>query len=131
MCLLYEFLSLLMKKFFSLSYSCRILMEHIKVLILNYIESVDDENFFTFIMLEKDFQGRDALQIAVELELLDLIQAPKVEAVIKRIWNSDYDTSGSLLEMSTPYQIFQNHSFDRNIELEMRFYKKRNIEGSP
>lgn len=42
-------------------------------MIIHYIESVDDENFLTNIMLEKDFTGRDSLQIAVELELLDLI----------------------------------------------------------
>jgi len=43
------------------------------VMLINYIESVDDENFLTTIMLEKDYSGRDALTIAVELELLDLI----------------------------------------------------------
>lgn len=42
-------------------------------------------------MTEKDYSGRDALRIAVELELLEVIQAPKVEAIIKRIYNSDYD----------------------------------------
>jgi len=52
---------------------------------------VDDENFLTTIMLERDFSGRDSLRIAVELELLDLIQAPKVEAIIKRIYNSDFE----------------------------------------
>lgn len=61
MCLLYEFLSLLTKKFFSLSYTCRLLMDEIKKLILNYIDAVDDENFLTFVMLEKDLSGRDSL----------------------------------------------------------------------
>ena len=42
-------------------------------------------------MTEKDYAGRDSLMIAVELELLDLIQAPKVEAIIKRIYYSDYE----------------------------------------
>lgn len=42
-------------------------------LMLNYIDSVDDENFLTTIMLEKDYSGRDSLRIAVELELLELI----------------------------------------------------------
>lgn len=56
-----------------------------------YIEAVDDENFLTHVMTEKDYSGRDALRIAVELELLEVIQAPKVEAIIKRIYNSDYD----------------------------------------
>lgn len=40
---------------------------------LLYIESVDDENFLTHVMTEKDYSGRDSLRIAVELELLDLI----------------------------------------------------------
>ena len=72
---------------------------------IQYIDSVDDENFLTTVMLERDFSGRDSLRIAVELELLDLIQAPKVEAIIKRIYNSDYEQSGNLFEMSTAYQI--------------------------
>lgn len=38
-----------------------------------YIESVDEENFLTTVMLEKDYSGRDALRICVELELLELI----------------------------------------------------------
>ena len=70
---------------------------------LKYIECIEDENFLTELMLEKDYNGRDTLKIAVDLELLDLIQAPKVEAIIQRIWNSDYDTSGSLFQMSTSY----------------------------
>ena len=132
MCLLYEFLFLLTKKFFSLSYTCRQLMDQVKMMITEYIESVDDENFLTSVMLEKDYNGRDSLQIAVDLEVLDLIQAPKVKAVIKRIWNSDYDTSGSFFEMSTPYQILNLPSTsDIDIEVENRFYQKRNIEGKP
>jgi hypothetical protein len=70
---------------------------------IKYIESVDDENFLTTVMLERDYSGRDSLRIAVELELLDLIQAPKIEAIIKRIYNSDYDMPGILYEMSTSY----------------------------
>lgn len=106
-------------------------MDQVKVMIIHYIESVDDETFLTAIMLEKDFTGRDSLQIAVELEVLDLIQAPKVEAVIMRILNSDYETSGSFFEMSTPYQII-NHSSDKNdVEVSNRIYKRRDIEGKP
>jgi len=100
-------------------------------MIIEYIESVDDENFLTKIMLETDYSGRDSLQIAVELEVLDLIQAPKVEAVIKRILNSDYDTSGSFFEMSTPYQIIEQQTAENDVENRCRFYKKRDIEGMP
>jgi len=36
-------------------------MDQVKLMIINYIESVDDETFLTSIMLEKDFTGRDSL----------------------------------------------------------------------
>jgi hypothetical protein len=44
-----------------LSYTCKQLMEQVKVMIIEYIESVDDENFLTSVMLEKDFSNRDSL----------------------------------------------------------------------
>ena len=132
MTLLYEFLYLLTQKFFSLGFFCRQLMEHIRIMVIEYVESIDDEHYLTTIILEKDFSGRDSLEIAVELEILDLIQAPKVEAVIKRIYNSDYDTSGSFFEMSTPYQILCSESTSEvDIEAANRFYAKRDIEGWP
>jgi hypothetical protein len=103
MCLLYELLLNIIKKFFSLNNICKTIMKTTMNMAIEYIDSVDDENFLTSVMLERDFSGRDALQIAVELELMDLIQNPKVEAIIKRIYNSDYDQAGHLFEMSTNY----------------------------
>ena len=74
-------------------------------MVLEYIETVDDENYLTTIVLEVDFYGRDSLAIAVELELLELVQNPKVEAIISRIWSSDFEVNGSFFEMSTPFKI--------------------------
>ena len=91
MCLLYELLILVIRRFFSLNTICKGLMERIIEMAILYIDAVDDENFLTSIMLEKDFSGRDSLQVSVELELLDLIQTPKIEAIIKRIYNSDFE----------------------------------------
>jgi hypothetical protein len=48
-------------------------MKTILKLMLNYIDTVDNENFLTNLVLEKDYSGRDALRIAVDLELLELI----------------------------------------------------------
>ena len=56
-------------------------------------------------MLEKDYEKRDALKIATDLELLELIISPKIEAIIKRIFNSDYDQAGDQFLVSTTYQI--------------------------
>ena len=54
-------------------------------------------------MMEKDYSDRDCLRIATELELLEIIQQPKIEAIILRIYNSDYDQAGDLFEVSTTY----------------------------
>ena len=82
---------------------CRKLKQQTIDMALNYINSVDDENFLTGILLGRDYFGRDSLRISMELELLDLIQKSKVEAVIKMIYNSDYAQTGDLMDMSTSY----------------------------
>jgi hypothetical protein len=132
MCLLYEFLILITQKFFSLSNMCRQLNVRLMQIANLYIDCVEDENFLTLLMLEKDYSNRDCLNISVEMELLDLIQSPKVESIILRIWNSDYDTSGSLMQMSTSYQIMeQDINIPIDIELKNRFYKQRDISNEP
>jgi hypothetical protein len=132
MCLLYELLLNIIKKFFSLNNMCRTIMKTTMDMAIQYIETIDDENFLTSVMLERDFSGRDALRIAVELELLDLIQHPKVEAIVKRIYNSDFDQAGTLFEMSTSYNIiFSNKNINQDPEQKLRFYKQRDIEGTP
>ena len=90
MCLMYEILGNIIKKFYSLKNACRQIMDRIMTMAQEYIEAVDEENFLTTVMLEKDYSGRDALRIFVELELLELIQNAKIEAIIKRIHNSNY-----------------------------------------
>ena len=132
MCLLYELLQNIIKKFYSLNNLCQFLMSHCIKMALQYIDEVDDENFLTAVLNEKDYSGRDSLMIFVELELLEIIQAPKVEAVIKRVYNSDYDQSGDLFQMSTPYQIiFGDKNQIEDVECDYRFYKTRDISNIP
>lgn len=64
MCLLYEFLTMLIKKFFSLNNICRMLMGKTMNMALKYIEAIDDDNFLTTVLLEKDYSNRDCLRIA-------------------------------------------------------------------
>lgn len=73
MCSLYELIYLLSQKFFSLNQMCRNFNNKLIKIALQYIDSVDDENCLTELVVEKDYMNRDALQIAVQYELLDLI----------------------------------------------------------
>lgn len=49
------------------------MMDTVKNMLLEFINTIDDENYLTTIVLEKDFINRDSLAIAVELELLELV----------------------------------------------------------
>ena len=91
MCMTYELLTLIMTQFLSLKKSCQTLMQEVIDMTILYIGSIDDENFLNLAMLETDYEGRDSLDIAIQLELLRLIQAPKVQAIIKSIYYSKYE----------------------------------------
>jgi len=131
-CLLYEFLNLLKKKFFSLNNQCSALMGTLKTLALQYIKEIEDENFLSQLLYSNDYEGRDTLEIVRQIEFLELIQEPKVEAVIQRIYSSDFDVSGHLLSGSTTYKILaQSSKSQLDIEQENRFYRKKNIEEMP
>lgn len=68
----------------------------------------------------------------MNLNLIDLIQQPKVVAEINRIYKSDYDCSGSLFEMSSVYQILCRPMEDGiDHESKFRFYQKRHIHEFP
>ena len=95
------------------------------------IESIDDEKFLTSLVSEKDYSKRDSLTIAVQNELLDFIMEPKIESIIKRIWSSDFETSGSLLEISSVYQVLTSEMTIEDVEERNRFYKSRNLDGKP
>jgi len=128
MCTLYELLQMLMNKFLSLKKNCENNMAKVMEMAIVYICSIDDENFLNAIMLERDYEGRDSLRIAVELELLQLIQAPKVQAIIKGIYFSHYEQSGDIFQMSTPYQIvFGDKNTKADIETDFRVGQKRDL----
>lgn len=68
-----------------------------------YINQTDDLLYLSDLMLEKDFRGRDSLELLARLELFDIMQLAKMEAVIHRIYRSDYDSSGVFWDLSTMY----------------------------
>lgn len=74
-------------------------------MMLTYIQEINKSKVMQILLFEKDYAGRDVLSIAVTLDLIDIIQQPKVVAEINRIYKSDYDCSGSLFEMSSAYQV--------------------------
>lgn len=132
MCLTYEVLQVIMKRSFSLSYDCNQLNKQLKEMMFMYIQEINKSSVLRILLLEKDYSGRDVLSIAVNLNLIDLIQQPKVVAEINRIYKSDFDCSGSMFEMSSSYQILCKPMEDgADYEDRFRFYQKRNMIEFP
>lgn len=97
-------------------------------MMLIYVDAIDNTEFIKTLLFEKDYQGRDALAIAVELNLMDLIKSPKLVAAINRIYKSDYECSGSLFEMSSAYQLVKMKINGIDYEKNFRFYKRRQLK---
>lgn len=55
MCLVCELCSKISKKFFSLSYPCRQAVDKVKELMIEFIQVINDENFLTNLLHEKDY----------------------------------------------------------------------------
>lgn len=101
-------------------------------MMLVYISEINNTDFIKILLFEKDYSSRDVLSIAVSLDLMNLIQQPKVVAAINRIYKSDYDCRGSLFEMSSAYQILIKPTNDGiDYERRTRFYAQRNIYDFP
>lgn len=63
-----------MKRSFSLSYDCNQLNKQLKEMMFMYIQEINKSSVLRILLLEKDYSGRDVLSIAVNLNLIDLIQ---------------------------------------------------------
>lgn len=129
---MYELISLIKISFFSLNNQCMLLLEQIKKYMFEYINQTDDLLYLSELLHEKDFFRRDSLEFISKLELLDILQLPKVEAVVNRIYRSDYDCGGAYWEQSSMYSILKSDAKRQiDVELESRFYKKRNMNEMP
>ena len=77
-------------------------------------------------MLEKDIEGRDALEIASKLEFYELFQDRNVQEVIMAIWKGKYAIEGSFFDVSSSIMILKDVPFDAkgDPELELRFDRR-------
>mmetsp|Transcript_23249 Transcript_23249/g.17669 ORF Transcript_23249/g.17669 Transcript_23249/m.17669 type:complete len:180 (+) Transcript_23249:337-876(+) len=131
-----------------------LILEQTKTYLTEYINQTDDLLYLSELVQEKDLRNRDALELLHNLELYEIMQMPKMEAVILRIYRSDYDSSGGFWELSTMWMIlkssdvkdeelkvtnyekmYQNQATESRMKIdceqENRFYKGRNLSELP
>ena len=91
-CLLIEMLEILGNKFQSSASRCRQIRKRLIETVRTYMNQVDKEAEMKFLLLEKDFEHRDALDLITRYEVIEFLESPLAENVVRDIWRSQYAT---------------------------------------
>lgn len=88
-----------------------------------------------YLLLEKDFENRDALDLITTYEIEEFLESQFAENVVQEMWRSAYATYDSILAASTNHMLtFHYWHCVRDLEYEMPFCKyndAKKIEAHP
>ena len=66
---------------------------------------VEYEHEMKHLLLEKDFEYRDSLDLITKHKIAELLETQLAENVVKEIWRSPYATQDSILSASTNHML--------------------------
>ena len=93
------------------------------------MEQVSGEQEMRYLLLEKDFEDRDALDLITRFQIFDFLRSPYAENVVKEIWRSPYATSDSIFSASTNFfLLFEYYDFIQDEEINKRLGKGKDIK---
>lgn len=73
---------------------------------------VDTEQEMRFLLLEKDLEHRDSLDLITRFKIFPFLESKFSENVVKEIWRSPYSTNNSIFSASTNHMLtFEYWSF--------------------
>lgn len=103
---------------------CLEIEEYISGTLLLYIEQNQRVTDIEYMLLEKDFKGRDSLDLLVEFQLFRIIQHRNVQEVIMQIFKSKYAIESYGLDLSTNIRMLQQGKVFSKVDTEsfFRFY---------
>ena len=72
------------------------------------MNQVSGEQEMRYLLLEKDIEDRDALELITRLSIISFLRSQFAENVVKEIWRSPYAAGDSIFTASTNfYMLFQ------------------------
>ena len=123
-CLLIENLADIGLKFNQLQVRCKNLRQEIIKLTKEYMSRVDSEYEMKYLLLEKDFEYRDSLDLITKHNIVEFLESQLAENVVKEIWRSAYATSDSILSASTNHMLtFKFWDCVRDLEYDQPFFR--------
>lgn len=72
-----------------------------------------------YLLLEKDFEYRDSLDMITKHRIVEFLESQLAENVVKEIWRSAYATSDSIFSASTNHMLtFKFNDCIRDLEFD-------------
>jgi hypothetical protein len=104
-CLLIEVLQVMSIRFNSLAVRSKQIRNKIIVLVTEYMFKVEQEAEMKYLLLEKDFELRDSLDLITRLQIVEFLESQYAENVVKEIWRGQYATQDSIFSASTNHML--------------------------
>jgi hypothetical protein len=91
--LLIELLEVVSTRFEQMRVRCGTLRTRIEALTKEYMKRVETESEMRFLLLEKDMENRDALDLITRYKIIAFLESKFADNVVKEIWRSPYSTN--------------------------------------
>ena len=93
-----------------------------------YMNRVDNEEEMKYLLLEKDIDYRDPLNVIYDYQVVELLENPYAQKIVTGIWESKFNVSSSIFAASSAHNLLFNYDHCRyDLEKKTRFYAKKDI----
>ena len=93
------------------------------------MSEVTTEEEMRYLLLEKDLDNRDALNMIYDNNLIELLLNPFAQNIVTQIWGSPFNNSDSLASVSSNHNLLFNYNHCRDdMEQMNRFYQKKDLD---
>lgn len=90
---------------------------------------VDSEYEMKYLLLDKDFEYRDSLDLITKHRVMEFLESQLAENVVKAIWRSAYATQDSILSASTNHMLtFKFWDCVRDLEFDQPFCRFKDVK---
>ena len=128
-CLLIELLEIVRDNFGFFDRRITEIRQSIVTIAQKYMNQVDNEEEMEYLLLEKDMDFRDPLNIIYDFEIIELLENPYAQKIVNNIWESSFNVSSSIFTASTTHNLLFNFNHCRyDLEKKLRFTKPKNID---
>ena len=112
-CLIIELLNKVKRRFGFMERRVEETCNRILKIAVDFASEVTTEEEMRFLLLEKDLDNRDALNMIYDNNLIELLANPFAQNICTQIWSSPYNNSHSFATVSSNHQLLFNYNHCR------------------